>query len=163
MWLEASSCCHPDLEVLNTIVDISSLDYDSGTPLMMSVLIKACSGCNVTVGPTDTVCSLRVVDPDCEQALTDFRIARLSSESISVSATGPEEGSARIATSRYRTATRAEDQARLSPALEAEIKLRKEQLSMPPYRSEQRRIQGTHMCESGGREPLPLRTHASVV
>ena len=111
MWLEASSCCHPDLEVLNTIVDISDLDYDSDTPLMMSVLIKACSGCSVTVGPTDIVCSFRVADPDCEQALADFRIALLSSEFTSATVTGPEDEPTRIATSRYRTATCAEDHA----------------------------------------------------
>ena len=141
MWLEASSCSHPDLEVLNTVVDISGLGDDSDEPVMMSVLIKACSGCNVAVGPTDIVCSMRVIDSDCEQALTDFRIARLASEAVpnvetetdcfdSVPETGPGGGLARIATSRYRTATRAEDQARLFPALEAEIKTRREQMEL---------------------------------
>ena len=113
MWLEASSCCHPDLVVLNTVVNISDLDDDSNALVVMSVLIKARSDCNVMVGPSDVVCSLRAVNSDCEQALTDFHIARMTRESISVPETGPDVSSARIATSRYRTATRAEDQVRL--------------------------------------------------
>ena len=161
MWLEASPICHPDLEVLNTVVDFSELDLDSDTPLMMSVLIKARSGCSVTVGSSDAVCSLRATDPDCEQALADFRIARLSSESTSATVTGPDNALNRIATSRYRTATRAEDQARLFPALEAEIKARKEQMSMPPIDQTSAGYQA-HICATVEAEKLCPTEHLQL-
>ena len=143
--MEASSCCHPDLEVLNTVVNISDLDDDSNALVMMSVLIKARSDCNVMVGPSDIVCSLRAVNSDCERALTDFHIARLTRESSSVPETGPEASSARIASSRYRTATRAEDPARLFLALEAEIKTRQEQMKLPLV-DQSGKENKAHMC-----------------
>ena len=90
LWEEASSCCHPDLEVLNTVVNIPDLDDDSNAPVMMPVLIKARSDCNVMVGPSDIGCSLRAVNSDCERALADFHIARMTRDSTSVPETGPD-------------------------------------------------------------------------
>ena len=114
------------------------------------------------VGPSDIVCGLRAVNSDCERALIDFHIARLTRESSSVPETGPDASSARIATSRYRTATRAKDQARLFLALEAEIKTRQEQMKLPPIDQSSKEYKA-HVCAKVKAENLCPPEHYQVL
>ena len=74
LWLEGGEWCHPDLEVLNTLVDVGHVRgqcYEQGLePLMMLVIVKARDGCIVTLISGESICNLRRLDDGRRQAIS---------------------------------------------------------------------------------------------
>ena len=154
LWVEAD---HSDIEVVNTLVTPAM--GGNGDYFEMDVLVKAKSGCSVMLSSSDRFCQFRRMDIDGKDAVQAYLLAYRTREAEHVDPADRMETHADevksisalirddcdftgqrlldcdprpvIAASRYKTAAKVDEQARLFPALQAEIAQRRKTLNEP--------------------------------
>ena len=181
-WVEANPACPQGLEVLNAPVEIAVMEHF----MEMDVLVRATGGQEVSIAPGDRICQICPMDEErrwarsqfCESyvqrqgepgtvgacladdgPVSDGQEASLTGRLAGVRLGDPGrtwDAQPTVAASRYKLAEKVDEQARLFPALQAEIEERRKRMNEPPRDQKSKayrddicaKVHSLHLCPS---------------